>query len=90
MRQWALTPTLALTLILTRTRTRTLTRTRTRTLKPGEAVGTGAVGYAVRGDARQSASNSLLVCTAGVLLRRLEEEPDLRSFDVVLVDEVQW
>ena len=53
-------------------------------------MGTGAVGYAVRGDARQSASNSLLVCTAGVLLRRLEEEPDLRSFDVVLVDEVQW
>ena len=54
----------------------------------GEVVGTGAVGYAVRGEVRQSASNSLLVCTVGVLLRRLEEDPDLRSFDVVLVDEV--
>ncbi len=52
-------------------------------------MGTGAVGYAVRGDARQSPANSLLVCTAGVLLRRLEEEPDLTSFDVVLVDEVR-
>ena len=37
---------------------------------------------------RQSASNALLVCTAGVLLRRLEAEPDLSSCDVVLLDEV--
>ena len=54
----------------------------------GEAVGKGAVGYAVRGEARQSPHNSLLVCTVGVLLRRLEEDPQLRAFDVVLVDEV--
>ena len=37
---------------------------------------------------RQSASNALLVCTAGVLLRRLEADPHLSSCDVVLVDEV--
>ena len=32
-------------------------------------MGKGAVGYAVRGEARQSPHNALLVCTVGVLLR---------------------
>jgi ATP-dependent RNA helicase DHX57 len=40
----------------------------------GEPLGKGgAVGYAVRGAAQQDMSNSLLVCTVGVLLRILEE-----------------
>jgi HrpA-like RNA helicase len=43
----------------------------------------------VRGESRQSArGNALLVCTVGVLLRILEEDPSLARFDVVLVDEV--
>ena len=55
----------------------------------GERIGHGAVGYAVRGESRQSArGNALLVCTVGVLLRILEEDPSLARFDVVLVDEV--
>ena len=55
----------------------------------GETIGYGAVGYAVRGESRQSArGNALLVCTVGVLLRILEEDPSLARFDVVLVDEV--
>ena len=55
----------------------------------GEAVGRGAVGYAVRGDSRQSPrGNALLVCTVGVLLRIMEEDAQLERFDVILVDEV--
>ena len=55
----------------------------------GETVGRGAVGYGVRGEARQSPrGNALLVCTVGVLLRILEEDPLLSRFDVILVDEV--
>ena len=45
----------------------------------GEAVGRGAIGYAVRGDAKQSSQTSLLVCTVGVLLRILEEDPSLSA-----------
>lgn len=55
----------------------------------GEIVGRGAVGYAVRGETRQSVrGNALLVCTVGVLLRILEEDSTLGRFDVILVDEV--
>jgi len=55
----------------------------------GERVGEGAVGYAVRGESRQSAgSTSLLFCTTGVLLRMLEEDSGLANVTHVLVDEV--
>ena len=54
----------------------------------GEVCGDGAVGYAVRGESRQSASTTLLFCTTGVLLRMLEEDPELKGFTHVLVDEV--
>ena len=54
----------------------------------GEAIGQGAVGYAVRGESRQSASTSLLFCTTGVLLRMLEHDPSLANVSHVLVDEV--
>jgi hypothetical protein len=55
----------------------------------GEAVGHGAVGYAVRGESRQSNETSLLFCTTGVLLRMLEDDPKLSAVTHVLVDEVQ-
>ena len=54
----------------------------------GGGAGAGAVGYAVRGESRQSASTSLLFCTTGVLLRMLEDEPTLPNVTHVLVDEV--
>ena len=54
----------------------------------GERVGEGAVGYAVRGESRQSSETCLLFCTTGVLLRMLEEDSELRNVTHVLVDEV--
>lgn len=54
----------------------------------GERVGAGAVGYAVRGESRQSDETCLLFCTTGVLLRMLEDEPSLASVTHVLIDEV--
>ena len=51
-------------------------------------MGSGAVGYAVRGQSKQSSANSLLFCTVGVLLRILEKDPSLAAFDYVIVDEV--
>lgn len=56
----------------------------------GETVGEGAVGYAVRGESRQSEkATSLLFCTTGVLLRMLEEgDGGLANVTHVLVDEV--
>ena len=38
----------------------------------GEKLGEGAVGYAVRGESRQSSRTSLLFCTTGVLIKMLE------------------
>ena len=54
----------------------------------GEKVGEGAVGYAVRGESKQSGSTSLLFCTTGVLLRMVEDESSLAGVTHVLVDEV--
>lgn len=53
----------------------------------GERVGE-AVGYAVRGESRQCSDTALLFCTTGVLLRMLEEDPELTNVTHVLVDEV--
>lgn len=55
----------------------------------GERVGSGAVGYAVRGESRQCADTCLLFCTTGVLLRMLEEDTHLAAVTHVLVDEVR-
>lgn len=38
------------------------------------------VGYMVKGDSKASAQTSLLFCTYGVLLRRLQDDPDLVAF----------
>jgi ATP-dependent RNA helicase DHX29 len=51
--------------------------------------GTGAlVGYQVRMESRVSQSTRLTFCTTGILLRRLESDPQLANVTHVVVDEV--
>jgi ATP-dependent helicase HrpB len=52
----------------------------------GEAVG-GRVGYSVRGDSRRSAATRIEVVTTGLLVRRLQAEPELPGVDAVVLDE---
>ena len=52
----------------------------------GEQVG-GTVGYAVRGDRKTSKQTRIEVVTSGLLLRRLQRDPELAGVDVVLLDE---
>jgi len=52
----------------------------------GEAVG-GRVGYSVRGDSRRSAATRVEVVTTGLLVRRLQADPELRGVDAVVLDE---
>ena len=53
----------------------------------GEDVG-GAVGYAVRGERRAGPDTRIEVVTAGLLLRRLQRDPELSGVDAVILDEV--
>ena len=53
----------------------------------GEAVGR-TVGYAVRGDRKVSDATRIEVVTAGLLLRRLQRDPDLPGVAAVVLDEV--
>ena len=53
----------------------------------GERVG-GTVGYSIKLEKRISRQTRLLLCTTGVLLRRLQCDPDLASVSHVFVDEV--
>jgi len=53
----------------------------------GERCG-DCVGYSIRLKSRASASTALLFCTLGVLLRRLEADPELLGATHVFVDEV--
>jgi ATP-dependent helicase HrpB len=52
----------------------------------GEAVG-GRVGYSVRGDTRRSAATRIEVVTTGLLVRRLQADPELSGVDAVILDE---
>jgi ATP-dependent helicase HrpB len=52
----------------------------------GEAVG-GRVGYSVRGDSRRSAATRIEVVTTGLLVRRLQVDPELPGVDAVVLDE---
>ncbi|MGM1062740.1 ATP-dependent helicase HrpB [Saccharothrix sp. Mg75] len=52
----------------------------------GEPVGR-TVGYAVRGDRRTSKDTRIEVVTSGLLVRRLQHDPELAGVDVVLLDE---
>ncbi|MFF9068719.1 ATP-dependent helicase HrpB [Streptomyces sp. NPDC014891] len=52
----------------------------------GEEVG-GAVGFSVRGERRAGPSSRVEVVTTGILLQRLQRDPELAGVDVVLLDE---
>ncbi|MGX7827119.1 ATP-dependent helicase HrpB [Actinokineospora sp. 24-640] len=52
----------------------------------GEPVG-ASVGYAVRGDRRVSKDTRIEVVTSGLLVRRLQSDPELSGVDTVLLDE---
>ena len=51
-------------------------------------VGTGLVGYQIRLENRVCRTTRLTFCTTGILLRRLESDPDLQDVTHVVVDEV--
>ena len=51
--------------------------------KPGEVVG-----YQIRLESKVSERTRLMFCTTGILLRRLEGEPDLNDVTHIIVDEV--
>ncbi|MFE9040905.1 ATP-dependent helicase HrpB [Streptomyces sp. NPDC007818] len=55
----------------------------------GEEVGgpAGAVGFAVRGERRAGPATRVEVVTTGILLQRLQRDPELAGVDVVLLDE---
>ncbi|MEU2229958.1 ATP-dependent RNA helicase [Streptomyces vietnamensis] len=52
----------------------------------GEEVG-GAVGFSVRGERRAGPATRVEVVTTGILLQRLQRDPELAGVDVVLLDE---
>ncbi|WP_307868410.1 ATP-dependent helicase HrpB [Umezawaea beigongshangensis] len=52
----------------------------------GEQVG-GTVGYSVRGDRRTSRDTRVEVVTSGLLVRRLQSDPELSGVGTVLLDE---
>ncbi|EJK71838.1 hypothetical protein THAOC_06680 [Thalassiosira oceanica] len=47
----------------------------------------GSVGYAIRGESRQSSATEVLVCTDGVLLNMLRRDPELVGTSAVVLDE---
>lgn len=53
----------------------------------GEAVG-GTVGYQIRLERRASEHTKLLFVTTGILLRRLQADPQLEGVTHVILDEV--
>ncbi|MEV6228931.1 ATP-dependent helicase HrpB [Saccharopolyspora shandongensis] len=52
----------------------------------GEEVGQ-RVGYSVRGERRRGAATVVEVVTSGLLVRRLQSDPELTGVDVVMLDE---
>ncbi|KAF7307178.1 Dead deah box [Mycena indigotica] len=53
-----------------------------------ERIEDGSVGYAIRGESKQSKETKLLFCTTGVVLRRLGSGDSLEHVTHVVVDEV--
>lgn len=45
------------------------------------------VGYVIRGEQRRSSATRLLIVTEGVLVRWLQDDPELRGVDTVIFDE---
>lgn len=52
----------------------------------GEPVGS-TVGYSVRGDRKAGRATRIEVVTSGLLVRRLQEDPELAGVDIVVLDE---
>jgi ATP-dependent RNA helicase DHX57 len=48
----------------------------------------GIVGYSIRGESKKSDDTKLLFCTTGVLLRIIQNDPDLGHISHVVIDEV--
>jgi len=46
------------------------------------------VGYMVKGDSKVTNSTRIVFCTYGVILRRLQDDPDLQAIDYVVLDEI--
>ena len=46
------------------------------------------MGYSIRGEAKRSTDTRILLCTTGVLLRRLQCDGELKTLSHVFVDEV--
>ncbi|KAJ7631194.1 P-loop containing nucleoside triphosphate hydrolase protein [Roridomyces roridus] len=53
-----------------------------------ERLDDGSVGYAIRGESKQSKTTKLLFCTTGVVLRRLGSGDTLDGISHIVVDEV--
>jgi ATP-dependent RNA helicase DHX57 len=53
-----------------------------------ESVGSGSVGYVVRGDSKTCEKTRLLFLTTGVLLRQLQSENALDNISHIVIDEV--
>jgi len=48
----------------------------------------GSIGYAIRGESRQTKNTQILFCTTGVVLRRLSVGDGLKDVTHIVVDEV--
>lgn len=51
------------------------------------------IGYQIRMEAKKSRNTKLMFCTTGIILRRLQDDPELDGVSHVIVDEVherQW
>jgi len=46
-----------------------------------------SVGYAIRGESKQSSQTSILVCTDGVLLNMIKKDPELLGYNTIILDE---
>lgn len=53
-----------------------------------ERANDGSVGYAIRGESKQTPKTKLLFCTTGVVLRRLSSGDALSDVTHIVVDEV--
>ena len=45
------------------------------------------IGYAIRGESKQSSNTKILVMTDGVLLNMIREDPELHGYDTIILDE---
>jgi ATP-dependent helicase HrpB len=46
-----------------------------------------SIGYVIRGESKQSSNTSILVMTDGVLLNIIRDDPEMKDYDTVILDE---